>query len=148
MTSGSASRPLVPQLRRVVDLSDAAALGAALVHVGIAVARGWPRAPWIDSATSSVVLGEFCLLLVLYSARWLYPDAKLAGRRSRSGASRRAHLAPVVRASGESVVTALLVGAVVALLGTRSGSDAAVRAYYGVLLVFAAVRAIVARRRS
>lgn len=145
---GSASLPLVPQLRRVLDLAGAAALGASLVHFAIAIARGWPRAPWIDVATSNVVLGVFALLAVLYSIRWFYPGANRAGRPGAAETLRRAYLTSAVRASGVAVAVAVLVGLIVALLEHPGAAEAAVRGYYVAIAVIVLTRWIAARRRS
>lgn len=147
MTRG-ATVPFVPQIRRILDLGGAAAIGAALMHNAFAVARGWPRASWIDAATSNVVLGVFGLLLVLYAARWFYPDETMARRASASGASRRSRLGPLVRASGEATAAAMAVGLIVALLGRSGAAEEAVRGYYVATAVIVVARWIAERRRS
>lgn len=135
-------------VRRFRDLAGAAALGAAAVHTLLALARGWPRAPWLEAATADVVLGVFAVLVAVYGLRWFYP-----GERSVPGALiGRSRATPwvgaLMRASGMSVVVALFVGVAMAMLGSWNGSDATVRAYYVVLVVLAGVHAIGARRRS
>lgn len=145
---GSASLPLVPQLRRVLDLAGAAALGASLVHFAIAIARGWPRAPWLDAATADVVLGVFVVLIAVYAVRWRYPDEKFS--RAAVAAERRSTpwVGALVRVSGMSVLVALFAGVPAGMLGSCNGSDAAVRAYYVVLFVLTGAHAIGERRRS
>jgi hypothetical protein len=147
MLSPDATLKAVVRIRRLLELAGAAALGAAAVHALLALARGWPRAPWLDTATANVVLGVFSTLAVLYGVRWLYSDENAARRVASQHTRPAPWLSPLVRASGESVVAALVAGVVVGLQGAGSGSDAAVRAYYVALVVLASVRAIAARRR-
>jgi hypothetical protein len=147
MLAPDATRSAVVRMRRLRDLAGAAALGAVAVHTLLALARGWPRTPWLDAATADVVLGMFAVLVVLYAVRWFCGDEQSARRAASQCPRPAAWLSYLVRASGESIIAALVAGIVVGLQGEWSGSDAAVRAYYVALVGLASVRAIAARRR-
>jgi hypothetical protein len=148
MVSPDSTGAAVVRIRRLRDLAGAAALGAVAVHALLALARGWPRAPWLDAATADVVLVVFTVLVVLYGVVWFYRDEQSARRAASQSPRQAAWLSSLVRASGESIVAALVASIVIGLPGEWSGSDAAVRAYYVTLAVLASVRAIAARRRS
>lgn len=84
MTTPDAMLDPATQMPTSRDLAGAAALGAAVVHVLLAPARAWPRAPWLGVASRD----DRCPLAVFdrrRAARRLVPSAHALPRRTESG---------------------------------------------------------------
>lgn len=125
-------------VRRALDLCGAAALAAALVHVVIAVARGWPRAKFIDAPTADVTLGVFLIVAVLYAARWFVrPAGAPLPTSTLFGTKRRPWVTPLIRTSGRAAGVAALAYVALAVVPHPGAEELTLRTYYAAFLCFA-----------
>jgi hypothetical protein len=138
--------PFRPRLWRAIDLCGAAALAAALVHALIALARGWPHAPFVDAAASAVTLGVFVIVAILYASRWfLRPPGAEAPRSGVFGTRAPRWLSRLIRLSGRAVATAAVAGAVLLLAEPDRAAEMALRVYYLALAAFALAAWVIPR---